>query len=137
MTHVSRILLQTGFEKVAEVFTPPFALLQSRSRTGKHMNADMLGGAGPVKTHAFALGIRKRTLIGWYSLRGGSPFAISIAVMPRLQMSARASYPACLITSGAIQNGVPTKVCRCDLCDESWAATPKSAKGESVLLRRV
>jgi hypothetical protein len=33
-------------------------------------------------------GIRKRTLIGWRSAYGGSPFAISIAVIPRDQISA-------------------------------------------------
>lgn len=36
--------------------------------------------------------------------------ASSIAVMPTLHMSALASYRLCWITSGAIQNGVPTNV---------------------------
>ena len=36
--------------------------------------------------------------------------ASSIAVMPKLQMSALKSYPDCLITSGDIQYGVPTNV---------------------------
>lgn len=31
------------------------------------------------------------------------------------------------MTSGAIQKGVPTNVCRCDLCEDNCAATPKSA----------
>lgn len=48
-----------------------------------------------------------------------------IAVIPKLQISAFASYPAWRITSGAIQKGVPTKVCRSVLV--SCAATPKSA----------
>src|ERR1700753_2844723 len=62
---------------------------------------------GPSNAGGLALGIKKRTRMGWYSARGGSPLAISIAVMPRLHMSAFALYPACRITSGAIQNGVP------------------------------
>ena len=63
--------------------------------------------------------------MGWYSANGGSPFAISMAVIPKLQISALASYPAWRITSGAIQNGVPTNVCLRVVV--SWAATPKSA----------
>ena len=36
----------------------------------------------------------------------------SITVIPKLQISALKSYPlTCSITSGAIQHGVPTKVC--------------------------
>ena len=57
-------------------------------------------------------GMRNSTRIGWRSELGGSPFANSIAVTPSDQMSADASYCDCLITSGAIQNGVPTKVVR-------------------------
>lgn len=53
--------------------------------------------------------------------------AISMAVMPSDQMSALASYPVCWMTSGAIQNGVPTNVWRCDWYADSCAATPKSA----------
>lgn len=71
------------------------------------------GGEG--SRGASALGMRNSTFMGWFSANGGSPFAISMAVMPSDQMSALASYPVCLMTSGAIQNGVPTKVCRCDL----------------------
>ena len=36
-------------------------------------------------------------------------------------------YAICLITSGAIQNGVPTKVLRLFVVSVSWPATPKSA----------
>ena len=36
----------------------------------------------------FSLGMMKRTLIGWRSASGGSPFAISIAVIPKDQISA-------------------------------------------------
>ena len=68
------------------------------------------GENDPSNAGGFAFGMRKSTRMGWYSASGGSPFAISIAVIPRLHISARASYPACRITSGAIQNGVPTKV---------------------------
>jgi hypothetical protein len=43
---------------------------------------------------------------------GGRPVAHSMAVMPKLQMSAFSLYPSavCVITSGANQNGVPEKV---------------------------
>eukprot|EP00345_Euplotes_harpa_P002516 CAMPEP_0168324202 /NCGR_PEP_ID=MMETSP0213-20121227/3946_1 /TAXON_ID=151035 /ORGANISM="Euplotes harpa, Strain FSP1.4" /LENGTH=117 /DNA_ID=CAMNT_0008326439 /DNA_START=556 /DNA_END=909 /DNA_ORIENTATION=- len=42
---------------------------------------------------------------------GASPSASSIAVIPIDQMSAEKSYPLCCsITSGAIQQGDPTKV---------------------------
>ena len=37
------------------------------------------------------------------------------------------SYADCLITSGAIQKGVPTNVCRLLVVLVSWPATPKSA----------
>lgn len=37
------------------------------------------------------------------------------------------SYADCLITSGAIQNGVPTNVLRLFIVFVSWPATPKSA----------
>lgn len=36
----------------------------------------------------FSRGIMNRTLIGWISARGGSPLAISMAVMPKDHMSA-------------------------------------------------
>lgn len=52
------------------------------------------GEKSPSNTGGFALGIRKRTRMGWYSANGGSPFAISMAVIPKLQISAFASYPA-------------------------------------------
>ena len=73
------------------------------------------------------LGIKKRTFMGWISAYGGSPFASSSAVMPRDQMSALPSYPDCLMTSGAIQNGVPTNVFFLVMVAESWPETPKSA----------
>ena len=43
---------------------------------------------------------------------GARPCANSSAVIPRLQMSAEESYCFWLITSGAIQHGVPTKLFR-------------------------
>lgn len=43
---------------------------------------------------------------------GARPCASSSAVIPRLQMSADESYCFWLITSGAIQHGVPTKLFR-------------------------
>ena len=36
----------------------------------------------------FSRGIMKRTRIGWISAKGGSPFAISIAVIPKDHISA-------------------------------------------------
>ena len=55
--------------------------------------------------------ITMSTRIGWRSEFGASPFASSIAVIPRDQMSALKSYPfAYSMTSGAIQHGEPTKV---------------------------
>lgn len=68
------------------------------------------------------------TFIGCSSAYGGSPLASSIAVMPRLQISALWSYPDCLITSGLIQYGVPTKVFfLADSVPDNWPDTPKSA----------
>lgn len=52
------------------------------------------------------------TLMGCTSAYGGLPSAISRAVIPRDQTSARQSYPTSCITSGAIQNGVPITVLR-------------------------
>ena len=128
-----------------------------------------------------AFGIWKRTFMGWRSEFGGWPLASSIAVMPKLHMSAwnwggikgiikksnyvflmqsqklflhqlslchliiaiidislmvrqikyivvtLESYGTCLMTSGAIQNGVPTKVSLLLMVLPSWPATPKSA----------
>ncbi len=81
----------------------------------------------PCNRGAGAFGMRNRTFIGCVLAFGGSAFAISIVVIPRDQMSALKSYPDCSITSGAIQNGVPTNVFRCDFMLVSCAATPKSA----------
>ena len=68
------------------------------------------------------------TFIGCSSAYGGSPFASSIAVIPKLQMSALWSYPLCLITSGDIQYGVPTKVFfLADNVPDNCPETPKSA----------
>lgn len=72
-------------------------------------------------------GIKNKTFIGWMFEFGGCPTANSIAVMPRDQMSALKSYPVCWITSGAIQNGVPTKVFFFVIVAEIVDETPKSA----------
>ena len=45
----------------------------------------------PVNCGGLFFGIRKRTLMGWRSELGGSPFANSMAVIPRLHTSAFAS----------------------------------------------
>lgn len=63
----------------------------------------------PSRDGGLALGIKNSTRIGWYSASGGSPLAISMAVIPNDQISALESYPACLITSGAIQNYIVRK----------------------------
>lgn len=51
----------------------------------------LIGHATNRNTHTcggFSRGIMNRTLIGWRSASGGSPFAISIAVIPNDQISA-------------------------------------------------
>ena len=61
---------------------------------------------------------------------GGCPSASSIAVMPRDQTSALASYMdigPLVITSGAIQKGVPITVPRREMVLPRRAETPKSA----------
>lgn len=63
------------------------------------------------------------TLMGWISAYGGFPSAISIAVIPRDQMSATQLYPISWITSGAIQNGVPMTVFRFAMV--SWGEKDK------------
>lgn len=82
-------------------------------------------------------GIRNNTFIGCSSAYGGSPFANSIAVIPRLQISALWSYPDCLMTSGDIQYGVPTKVFFfAESVPESCPDTPKSASLTSPVADR-
>jgi hypothetical protein len=61
---------------------------------------------------------------------GGLPSAISIAVIPKLQMSALVPYPVSCMTSGAIQKGVPITVFRLVTLSESCPATPKSAESQ-------
>lgn len=73
--------------------------------------------------------ITSNTLIAGNSELGASPWANSIDVTPRDQISALKSYPSSLysITSGAIQHGDPTNVCL--LCPTlTCALTPKSLK---------
>mmetsp|Transcript_25644 Transcript_25644/g.47842 ORF Transcript_25644/g.47842 Transcript_25644/m.47842 type:complete len:260 (+) Transcript_25644:721-1500(+) len=78
-------------------------------------------------------GIRKIALIGWTLLCGGSPTAHSIAVIPRDQISALASYPVffSVKTSGAIQYGVPMTVLLLAKVFASSFDTPKSASLQS------
>src|SRR3989442_926492 len=68
----------------------------------EYLDVDNVGGG--------FLGIKNKTFIGCIVEFGGSPSANSIAVIPKDQISAFASYADCFMTSGAIQNGVPTKV---------------------------
>ena len=66
--------------------------------------------------------------MGCSSAYGGSPLASSIAVMPKLHISALWSYPLCLMTSGDIQYGVPTNVFFfADSVPDNCPDTPKSA----------
>lgn len=75
-----------------------------------------------------ASSIQVVTFMGCSSAYGGSPLASSIAVIPRLHISALWSYPDCLITSGLIQYGVPTNVFfLAESVPLSWPETPKSA----------
>lgn len=64
--------------------------------------------------------------------------ASSMAVMPKLQMSALKSYPDCLITSGDIQYGVPTNVFYMDEMGASARSrsspTAKVGENETYLL---
>ena len=81
----------------------------------------------PSSAGGSAFGMRSSTFIGCSSAYGGSPLHISMAVIPRDQISAFESYWSCRITSGAIQKGVPTKVQHLDMVAVIWPATPKSA----------
>lgn len=58
---------------------------------------------------------------------GGSDSIISIAIIPRDQISTLLPYSFCLTTSGAIQYGVPTMVARLLRVSVSLALKPKSA----------
>mmetsp|Transcript_2199 Transcript_2199/g.7705 ORF Transcript_2199/g.7705 Transcript_2199/m.7705 type:complete len:250 (-) Transcript_2199:618-1367(-) len=58
---------------------------------------------------------------------GGSPSAISMAVMPRLHTSTAPSYSVPLMSSGAIQYGVPTTDVRLFSSLVNAMAKPKSA----------
>ena len=67
--------------------------------------------------------IRETAAVECISVEGGCPSAISVAVIPELQISAFLLYPARRITSGAIQSGVPTHVLSKSVV--SWAAASK------------
>lgn len=67
------------------------------------------------------------TLRGFSLRYGGSPSTISIAMMPRDQMSTFGPYAFLVTTSGAIQYGVPTMVLRLLCSGVIWAQKPKSA----------
>lgn len=70
-------------------------------RTKSLKSSDQSDGSGSVG--GGELGIMKIARIGWTAECGGSPHAISIAVMARDQMSAFPSYSCDCSTSGAIQ----------------------------------
>lgn len=67
------------------------------------------------------------TLSGFSFRYGGSPSTISMAMMPRDQMSTLGPYALRVTTSGAIQYGVPTMVLRLLCSGVIWAQNPKSA----------
>ena len=67
------------------------------------------------------------TLRGFSFKYGGSPSTISIAMIPRDQMSTLGPYCFRVTTSGAIQYGVPTIVERLFCSGEICAQKPKSA----------
>lgn len=69
----------------------------------------------------------KLTLRGFSLRYGGSPSTISIAMIPRDQMSTFGPYAFLVTTSGAIQYGVPTMVLRLLCSGVIWAQKPKSA----------
>mmetsp|Transcript_45517 Transcript_45517/g.67077 ORF Transcript_45517/g.67077 Transcript_45517/m.67077 type:complete len:228 (-) Transcript_45517:209-892(-) len=75
----------------------------------------------------FIMGMRKIALIGCMWENGGTPSAISMTEMPSDQMSALKSYESSLMTSGAIQKGVPINVLRLASVSFSCVHTPKSA----------
>ena len=66
-------------------------------------------------------------LMGWRWEYGGSPSAISIAVIPRDQISVFLLYFDFEITSGDIQKGLPITVFVSAKVYSSSAETPKSA----------
>lgn len=110
-----------------------FTMTKIRTFSGsllRHASTNSLKGFEqlPVSWGGLFLGIRKRTLMGCNSELGGSPLASSMAVMPRDQMSALLSQQDCLMTSGAIQNGVPTNVFRLLVVFVNWPATPGKFK---------
>lgn len=71
--------------------------------------------------------MRNKAFSGSSFKYGGSDSIISIAMIPRDQMSTLGPYSFCLTTSGAIQYGVPTIVARLLFCSVSLAQKPKSA----------
>ena len=77
-------------------------------------------GDGPVC-------IRRRAFNGGSWKWGGTPSAISIAVIPSDHTSTLFVYPSPWINSGDIQKGVPTLDLRCPSWDETRTANPKSA----------
>lgn len=98
--------------------------------------------AGPADARAVRAGLTGHTssvimttLKGGNFANGACPCASSRSVMPTDQMSADRSYELCSITSGAIQQGVPTNVLRGAQSAASepprfsaGAETPKSAR---------
>ncbi|RNA37049.1 hypothetical protein BpHYR1_023760 [Brachionus plicatilis] len=108
--------------------------LRSKSFTRHFLTKSLYSGdqsLGFLRVGAGLRGILNKARIGCSSDKGGSPSASSIAVIPSDHMSARQSYSYSIccshaITSGAIQNGVPTDVFRRLIVVLRWALTPKS-----------
>lgn len=74
------------------------------------------------------------TLSGFSFRYGGSPSIISIAIIPKLQMSTLGPYCFRVTTSGAIQYGVPTMVERFCSSGVIVAQKPKSAVKISIYI---
>jgi hypothetical protein len=70
-------------EKKLQCLTEAYVLKKLYISTSRKTNDLLVQTCG-----GFSLGIMKRTLIGWISAKGGSPLAISIAVIPRDHISA-------------------------------------------------
>lgn len=74
------------------------------------------------------------TLRGFSFRYGGSPSIISIAMIPKLQMSTLGPYCFLVTTSGAIQYGVPTIVDLLFCSGVIVAQKPKSAVNKRIVV---
>lgn len=113
------VFLQTLLDKVLERLRPQVRVPERWRRVGGNHEDGLEEENRNIKGKRVALNgrtqrrrTRSLTLMGCMSAYGGFPSAISMAVIPRDQMSAKQLYPISCMTSGAIQNGVPMTVFR-------------------------